>query len=95
MSSFSCEVTRTSWPRRCHCVTLQPTAHLEQIVAVLVMSHGRDSKRHTRDVRAPTGHRSMMLPLKTDCSGWSNWLAMTVCTPRLSEVSSCDHVISS
>ena len=28
MSSFSRDVTRTSWPRRCHCVTLQPTAHL-------------------------------------------------------------------
>ena len=54
----------------------------EQIVSVWVMSHGRDSKRHTRDVRAPTGQRSMMLPLKIDWSGWSNWLVMNDRTPR-------------
>ena len=82
ISSFSRDVTRTSWPRRCHCVTLQPTEHLEQIVSLCVMSHGRDSKRHTRDVRAPTGQRSMMLPLKIDWSGWSNWLVMNDRTPR-------------
>ena len=82
MSSFSCEVTRTSWPRRCHWVTLQPTEHREQTVSVRVMSHGRDSNRHTREVRAPTGQRSMMLPLKIDFRGWSNWLVMNDCTPR-------------
>ena len=57
-------------------VTLQPTAHLEQTDAVWSMSQGRDSKRHTREVSAPTGQRSMMLPLKIDCSGRSNWLVM-------------------
>jgi hypothetical protein len=40
------------------------------------MSQGRDSNRQTRLVSAPTGQRSMMLPLKTDWSGRSNWLAM-------------------
>jgi len=74
---------------------LQPTAHLEQMLSVWVMSHGRDSKRHTREVRAPTGHRSMMLPLKIDCSGWSNWLVIYDCTPRWPTVSSCSHAISS
>jgi hypothetical protein len=37
----------------------------------------------------------MMLPLKTDCSGWSNWLAMYDSTPRCSTVSSCSQAISS
>ena len=76
-------------------MTLHPTAHFEQTLDVCVMSHGRDSKRHTRDVRAPTGHRSMMLPLKMDCSGCSSWLVMYDCTPRWSVVSSCSHAISS
>jgi hypothetical protein len=76
ISSFSWEVTRTSWCRRFQSVTLQPTAHLEQTEGTWSMSQGRDSKRHTRLVRAPTGQRSMMLPENTDLSGWSNWLVM-------------------
>src|SRR5260370_21641767 len=94
MSSFSRDVTRTSWPRRCHSVTLQPTAHLEQMLGVWVMSHGRDSKRHTREVRAPTGQRSMMLPLKIDCSGWSNRLVIYDWTPPWPTVSPPAHAIS-
>src|SRR5207245_9227470 len=94
MSSFSRDVTRTSWPRRCHCVTLQPTEHFEQIVPLFDMSQGRDSKRHTREVRAPTGQRSMMLSLKIDLSGWSNWLVMNDWTPRWSVVSSCSQATS-
>ena len=76
-------------------VTLQPTAHFEQTLAVCVMSHGRDSKRHTREVSAPTGHRSMMLPLKFDWRGRSNWLVMNDSTPRWPTVSSCSHATSS
>ena len=95
MSSFSRDVTRTSWPRRCHWVTLHPTEQREQIVSLWLMSHGRDSKRQTREVSAPTGQRSMMLPLKIDCSGRSNWLVMKDCTPRSSVVSSCSHATSS
>jgi len=37
----------------------------------------------------------MMLPLKIDLSGWSNWLVMNDWTPRSSVVSSCSHAISS
>ena len=76
-------------------VTLHPTEHFEQMLAVCSMSHGRDSKRQTREVRAPTGQRSMILPLKIDCSGWSNSLVMYDWTPRCPVVSSCFHVISS
>ena len=74
---------------------MQPTAHLEQTLGVWRMSQGRDWNRQTLEVRAPTGQRSMMLPLNTLVSGSSNWVAMYDSTPRWAVVSSCSQAISS
>ena len=78
---------RLSWPSRWVSSTLQPTGQPPHTDGAFWMSHGRETNRYGMLVRAPTGHRSMMLPVNRPMYGSPVNVATSVPAPRSWNVS--------
>src|SRR5262245_30620892 len=66
-----------------HAVVLQPFEHSVQVVSTACgLSHGRDRNRYCRVVSAPTGHTSIRLPDRSECTPCSLNVAISLPLPR-------------
>ena len=80
-------VRRLIWPSRSVISRLQPTEQPAQMDGALRTSHGRLTNRYGTEVSAPTGHRSMVLPVKRPSYGSPLNVAISVWSPRSWKVS--------
>src|SRR4029453_19551659 len=67
-----------------HAVVLQPFAQSVQVVSTACgLSHGRERNRYCFVVMAPTGHTSIRLPERIECTPCSLNVAISLPLPRL------------
>jgi len=73
---------------------LLPTASMTSTLSVFFNSHGLAWKAYGFEVRAPTGHKSMMLPLISESIVFSMYVPICRSLPRPLVPMSCTPAMS-